>query len=107
VEPRSALRPTGRRALVVEGRWKVDEGRRGKRIRAQPEPPESFGMFVLRLWMWAVPIILFIASVTFGGIAVADGKWGLFVMMLFMGCIAVSLFVFHWWVLYRFGSKAR
>jgi len=63
------------------------------------------GMFVLRLWMWAVPVMLFIASAAFGGIAVADGKWGLFVMMLFMGCVAVSLLVFHWWLMYRFGHS--
>ncbi len=66
--------------------------------------PESFGMFVLRLWMWAVPVVMFVAAVIFGGIAVAGGKWGLFVVMLVMGVIAVSLFVFHWWVMYRFGK---
>jgi hypothetical protein len=63
-------------------------------------------MFVLRLWMWAVPVLLFTASVVVAGIAIADGKWGLFVAMLFMGCVAVSLLVFHWWVLYRFGQSA-
>ncbi len=98
MEPRSALRPTGRGFFCrkkEDGRWDA---------AAQPE---SFGMFVLRLWMWAVPVLMFVAAAVFGGIAVADGKWGLFVVMLFIGCIAVSLFVFHWWVLYRFGSKAR
>lgn len=64
-------------------------------------------MFVLRLWMWAMPVILFTASIVFAGTAIADGKWGLFVMMLFMGCVAISLFVFHWLVLSRFGSSAR
>ncbi|HLC28157.1 MAG TPA: hypothetical protein VJL07_01785 [Dehalococcoidia bacterium] len=83
----------------------MEEGRRGDRTRAQPEQPDSMGMFVLRLWMWAVPVMLFIASAAFGGIAVADGKWGLFVMMLFMGCVAVSLLVFHWWLMYRFGHS--
>ena len=72
-----------------------------------PAQPESFGMFVLRLWMWAVPVVMFAAAVIFAGIAVAGDRWGLFVVMLFMGCIAVSLLVFHWWVLYRFGSRAR
>jgi hypothetical protein len=86
----------------------MEQGSR-KPTRAAVEPPqsESFGMFVLRLWMWAVPVVMFAAAIIFGGIAVADGKWGLFVVMLFMGCIAVSLFAFHWWVLYRFGSRAR
>jgi hypothetical protein len=63
-------------------------------------------MFVLRLWMWAVPIVILAAAVVFGTIAVIDGRWGLFVVMLFIGCIAVSLLVFHWWVLYRFGRSS-
>jgi hypothetical protein len=83
-------------------------GRRETRPAAvNSSQPDSFGMFVLRLWMWAVPVMMLAAAVVFGGIAVADGKRGLFVVMLFMGAIAVSLFVFHWWVLYRFGSKPR
>ena len=69
--------------------------------------PESFGMFVLRLWMLAVPVVMFGASVVFGGIAVANGSWGLFVIMLVMAVTAIALFVFHWWVLYRFGSRTR
>ena len=102
--------------MEEEGRWKKRRGRRkmeeGRRNRSGPAPvqtaqPESFGMFVLRLWMWAVPVLMFVAAAVFGGIAVSDGKWGLFVVMLFMGCTAVSLFVFHWWVMYRFGSRAR
>jgi hypothetical protein len=67
---------------------------------------ESFGTFLLRLWMWAVPVLMFVAAVVFAGIAVAGGRWGLFVVMIFMGCIAVSLLVFHWWVLYRFGAES-
>ncbi len=64
-------------------------------------------MFVLRLWMWAVPVVMFAASVVFGAIAVADGSWGLFVIMLMMAATAVALFVFHWWVMFRFGRRAR
>jgi hypothetical protein len=85
----------------------MEQGTRQKGSRAQAEPPESFGMFVLRLWMWAVPIVMLAVAVIFGTIAVVDGRWGLFVVMLVMGAIAISLFVFHWWVLYRFGSRAR
>jgi hypothetical protein len=81
--------------------------REPRRAAAEPSRPESFGIFLLRLWMWAVPIVMLAAAVIFAGVAVADGKWGLFVVMVFMGCIAVSLFVLHWWVLYRFGTRAR
>lgn len=78
-----------------------------RRSGASIEPPPSFGMFVLRLWMWAVPVVMFVAAVIFGGIAVANGTWGLFIIMLVMALTAMALFVFHWWVLYRFGSRAR
>jgi len=73
----------------------------------EPAQPPSFGMFLLRLWMWAVPVVMLVAAVIFGTIAVIDGRWGLFAVMLFMGCIAVSLLVFHWWVLYRFGRSSE
>jgi len=86
----------------------MEGGRRDSRPAAVDSgQPESFGMFVLRLWMWAVPIVMFAAAVIFGTIAAVDGRWGLLVVMLFMGAIAVSLFIFHWWVLYRFGSRPR
>jgi hypothetical protein len=78
-----------------------------RRAAGKTAQPESFGMFVLRLWLWAVPIVMFAAAAIFGTIAVIDGQWGLFVVMLFIGCIAVSLLVFHWWVLYRFGRPPR
>jgi len=54
-----------------------------------------------------VPVVMFVAAVIFGTIAVIDERWGLFVVMLFIGCIALSLLVFHWWVLYRFGRSSE
>ena len=80
----------------------------GQRRRgASTAPQQSFGMFVLRLWMWAVPILMLVAAFLFGAIAVADERWGLLVVMIVMGLMAIGLLVFHWWVLYRFGSRAR
>ena len=69
------------------------------------QQPQSFGMFLLRLWLWAVPVLMFAASVAFGGIAAAEGAWGLLAVMVVLGLSAIALFVFHWWVLYRFGSR--
>jgi hypothetical protein len=83
------------------------ESSRPRGAAGEPAQPPSSGMFLLRLWMWGVPVVIFVATVIFGTIAVIDGLWGLFVVMLFMGCIAVSLLVFHWWVLYRFGRPPR
>jgi hypothetical protein len=64
-------------------------------------------MFVLRLWMWAVPVLIFAASVVFSVVAASDSDWGLLAVMVVMGLTAVALFVFHWWVLYRFGRRER
>jgi hypothetical protein len=84
----------------------MKQGTRQNRSAVAPQP-QGFGMFVLRLWMWAVPVMMLIASVAFAGVAIAAGRWALLGVMVFMGCIAVSLLVFHWWVLYRFGSRAQ
>jgi len=62
-------------------------------------------MFALRLWMWAVPVVMFAASVIFGAIAASDNDWGLLAVMAVMGLTAIALFVFHWWVLHRFGGR--
>jgi hypothetical protein len=78
-----------------------------QRRRGTVGPQQSFGMFVLRVWMWAVPILMLAVAIVFGAIAAADGRWGLLAVMLVMGLLAIGLFVFHWWVLYRFGSRAR
>jgi hypothetical protein len=77
-----------------------------RRSSASVGQPDSFGMLILRIWIWAVPIVMLVAAAIFAAIAVADGRWGLFVVMLFMGAVAVSLLVFHWWVVYRFGNRA-
>ncbi|TMB65606.1 MAG: hypothetical protein E6J43_11770 [Chloroflexi bacterium] len=54
-----------------------------------------------------VPVLMFAASVIFGAIAVSDSDWALVAVMAVIGLTAVALFVFHWWVLYRFGSRKR
>jgi len=83
----------------------MEQGTRPERASSPPVQPESFGMFVLRLWMWAVPVVIFAASVVFGAIAASDSDWGLVAVMAVMGLTAIALLVFHWWVLYRFGSR--
>ncbi len=62
-------------------------------------------MFVLRLWMWAVPLVMLAASLVFVVIAAVDGRWGLLVAMIVIAATAVGLCVFHWWALYRLGKK--
>ena len=101
-----ALRPTGWRALLLEeGAMREESG--SQRRRGAVEQQQSLGMLVLRLWMWAVPILMLAAAFLFGAIAAADERWGLLVVMIVMGLMAIGLFVVHWWVLYRFGGKAR
>jgi heme/copper-type cytochrome/quinol oxidase subunit 2 len=78
-----------------------------RRSGASAGAQQGFGMFVLRLWMWAVPSLMLAGAFVFGAIAASDERWGLFVVMIVMGLLAIGLLVFHWWVLYRFGSRAR
>ena len=65
---------------------------------------DSLTMLLLRVWMWAVPIVMLAAAVIFGGIAAADGRWALAGAMFGIGLIAVGLMVVHYWLLYRFGK---
>jgi hypothetical protein len=60
--------------------------------------------FLLRAWMWFVPIAMFVAAVVFGVVAAADERWGLLAFMVFVGVIAIAMMLFHWWILYRFGA---
>ncbi len=70
-----------------------------------PVSDNSLTMLLLRVWLWAVPIVMFCAAVVFGGIAAADGSWGLTGAMFVLGLIAVALMVVHYWLLYRFGKE--
>ncbi|MCH7484926.1 MAG: hypothetical protein IIA90_07255 [Chloroflexi bacterium] len=65
----------------------------------------SLTMLLLRVWLWAVPIVMFGAAVVFGGIAAAGGRWGLAGAMFALGLIAVSLMAMHYWLLYQFGKE--
>jgi uncharacterized membrane protein len=67
----------------------------------------SLSMIILRAWMWLVPFVMLLAAVVFGAIAVADGKWGLLAVMVVIGCTAIGLMFFHYWVMYRFGKDAK
>jgi hypothetical protein len=64
-------------------------------------------MTILRLWLWVVPIGMLVASVVFAVVAALDERWGLLVVMVLMGVLAVALLVFHWWAMYRFGQGGR
>ena len=64
-------------------------------------------MFVLRLWMWAVPLVMLAVSLLFAAIAVANGSWGLLALMMFMALIAIGLFTLHWWLMNRIGRSGR
>ena len=64
----------------------------------------SLSMIILRVWMWLVPVVMLLAAVVFGAIAVSDGKWGLLVVMIVIGVTAIGLMYLHYWVMYRFGK---
>jgi hypothetical protein len=56
--------------------------------------------------MWFVPVAMLVASVVFGVIAAVSGSWGLLAVMVMLGLLAIGMMVFHWWLLYRFGTTA-
>ena len=70
-----------------------------------PAGNNSLTMLLLRVWLWAMPIAMLAAAVVFGGLAAADGRWGLTGAMFGLGLIAVALMVVHYWLLYRFGKE--
>jgi hypothetical protein len=65
---------------------------------------QGLTMLILRAWLWIVPIAMLVAAIGFGAYAALDGRWALFGFMVVIGFVAVMLFAFHWWVLYRFGK---
>lgn len=73
---------------------------------AQQQIDNGLTMLILRAWMWLVPIGMLVAACVFGGIAAADGRWGLVVLMTFIGVVALGLMLLHYWLLYRFGKGA-
>ena len=74
--------------------------------RGMSRQDNSLTVFLLRAWMWFVPVAMLVAAVVFGGIAAADGRWGLFAVMVVAGVFACVLMVLHYWLLYRFGKRA-
>ncbi|MEO7666629.1 MAG: hypothetical protein ABIU97_06295 [Dehalococcoidia bacterium] len=62
-------------------------------------------MVLLRAWLWLVPIGMMIAATGFGLYAAIDGRWALFGFMVVIEFVAISLLIFHWWILYRFGKQ--
>jgi hypothetical protein len=67
----------------------------------------SLTMLFLRVWLWLVPIAMLGAALLFGGIAAADGRWGLVGVMVVLALVAGGLMVLHYWLLYRFGKEPR
>lgn len=59
--------------------------------------------FLLRAWLWIVPIGMLIAAGAFAALAALDGRWGLVGAMGVIGLFAVILLALHWWIIYRFG----
>lgn len=67
--------------------------------------PEGPGTFALRLWLWAVPLVMLLGAVVFGLIAALDGRWPLFGMMVLVALFALGLLFLHYWAMYRFGRE--
>ncbi len=72
--------------------------------RAESDGP---GMRLLRLWLWAAPLSMLALAALFGGLAVAQGKWGLLAAMVLLALVSVGLFVVQWRLLKSVSSPDR
>ena len=64
----------------------------------------SVGSYMLRAWLWFVPIVMLLTAVGFGVYAAIDGQWALAAVMGFLGSVALGLLMFHYVLVYRFGK---
>ena len=50
---------------------------------------------LLRLWLFATPLVMLGVAATFAALAAADGRWGLLAAMVVLAALAVALFIVH------------
>jgi hypothetical protein len=62
-------------------------------------------MFLLRAWMWMVPIVMLAGSAVFSVVAALEGDWALMGVMLVIGVFGLILGLVHAWLLYRFRAS--
>lgn len=75
-----------------------------KETAREMKDDNSLTAFLLRAWLWLVPVVMLGAAVIFGGIAAIDGRWPLFGVMVVLALVALGLGLAHYWLLYRFGK---
>ncbi len=73
----------------------------------RPEGNDGPGMRLMRLWLWVAPLSMLALAVLFGGLAAAEGKWGLVAAMVPLALVAVGLFVVQWRLLKRLREMDR
>lgn len=59
------------------------------------------GVRLLRLWLWAAPLIMLALAALFAVIAVDEERWALLGVMVVLALVAVSLFLLQWRLLRR------
>ncbi len=62
---------------------------------------EGPGIRLLRLWLWAAPLVMLALAVLFGVLAVDEGNWGLLAAMAVLALVAVGLWLVQWRLLRR------
>jgi membrane protein YdbS with pleckstrin-like domain len=62
---------------------------------------DSPSMRLLRLWLWAAPLVMLALAVLFSVLAVREEQWGLLAAMIVLALVAVGLFVAQWRLLRR------
>jgi len=62
---------------------------------------EGPGMRLMRLWLWAAPLVMLALAVLFAVLAVVGERWGLLAAMVLLALVAVGMFVLQWRLLRR------
>jgi len=58
-------------------------------------------MRLMRLWLWAAPLVMLALAVLFAVLAVVGERWGLLAAMVLLALVAVGMFVLQWRLLRR------
>lgn len=66
---------------------------------------DGLTLFLLRAWLWLVPTGMLASATVFSVVAALSERWALMAVMILIGLLAIGLLIFHFWLVYRFGSE--
>ena len=74
---------------------------------AQGQARTGPALRLLRLWLFATPLIMMGFAATFAALAAANGRWGLLAAMVVLAVLSVALFIVQTRLLARYQESQR